>query len=70
MCAKPYFKPNFFHILDKKMRLLPPLQQYAQGRLRNVHARDPCKEPFPFQELLPLKLKNTISTKRDANSSM
>lgn len=61
---------TFCLLLDFKMRLLPPMQQYAQGRFRKNHARDPCKEPFPFQELLPMKLKNIISTKRDANNSM
>lgn len=45
------------------------MQQYAQGRLRRIKPRDPQKEPFPFQELLPLQLKNTVSSKRDVNKS-
>jgi hypothetical protein len=44
------------------MRLQLVLETFARGPKRGP-ARAPAREPFPFQELLPLKLKNSVSGK-------
>jgi len=47
------------------MRLIPPLQTFANGYGRKVPVRSPAQHPIPFQELIPLKLKDKVSAKRD-----
>jgi hypothetical protein len=36
--------------------------------VNRAFGRKPCREPVPFQEILPLKLKDSVSGKGDKTS--
>lgn len=38
--------------------------------INRAFGRKPCREPVPFQEILPLKLKDTVSGKGEKTSGL
>ncbi|KAF4518544.1 hypothetical protein B566_EDAN004288 [Ephemera danica] len=60
---------DHFVIIKNTMRLQPVLESFSRGPKKGP-SRGPAREPFPFQELLPLKLKNSVSGKGEKTTDV